>query len=67
MVDEILKYGKIFPVHNRRIRNLFEKELKEKMTAFIESPEYVKTDIHFLTENVARIIGELHLKKGVGV
>lgn len=67
MVDEILKYGKIFPVHNRRAKNLFEREFKEKMADFIRSAEYVKTDIRFLTENVARIIGELHFEKGVGV
>jgi len=67
MVDEIIKYGKIFEVHNRRARNLFEKELKEKMTAFINSDEYVKTHPQFLTENVAMIIAELHYKKGIGV
>jgi hypothetical protein len=67
MVDDILKYDKIFPIHNRLARAFFEKEFKAQLSPYIKSAEYLKTDAKFLTENLASIIRELHHENGVGV
>ena len=67
MVDEIIEFGKIFCVQDRRMKGSFEKEFKDKMKAFFESPEYTKTDIRFLTKGVFGCIANFHFKNNVGI